>query len=740
MDINLILVAILAILAVLDLTVGVSNDAVNFLNSAQGSKAASMKTILWVASAGIIVGTTMSSGMMEVARKGVFDPGFFTFTAIMWIFLAVMFTDVLLLDIFNSYGLPTSTTVSLVFGLLGAGTTVGLAVAYSRGMTFENLPEIIDFSSTSNIVFSIFSSVFIAFGGGLLVQYISRLAFTFHLEKTLAKVGGVFSGLVGTFIVYFLLVKGAEGTSFVSEEQIHWIENHSMQINTVVFLLLSVISQLLIAMKVNPLRFIVLLGTFSLAMAFAGNDLVNFIGVGIGGYLAYTNLVASGANPDTYLMGELAEKVQSPTVILLAAGVVMIITLWYSAKARKVSETEINLSRQEEGIENFTSNVLSRGLVGATLAVSKSFSGFGSDRVRSLIEGRFEKPEQVDLNEDKAFDLVRASVNLLVSSVLIAYATSLKLPLSTTYVTFMVAMGSSLSDRAWGRDSAVYRISGVLTVIGGWIVTAGIAFLAASLIGLFLYFTGSTGAIALALMTGVIMVKSHTSFLRTRKEEAELENLFTMDSVQSNAYTESLKLVSSSLVESRKVLALGMRALVGQNKDILGRLTKDAEKHTLDHSKLELRMTKAIRKMNPDRADIGYYSLVLFDLMGDLHQSTESFISAIRYHVNNHHPLPSRVFIDRMLFLNKRVDGYFHLVLECIESEALMVAPEVLKEKRALVANLNDLLREQIASLQREEMGSRLGHLQIKILFEIRDAVAVSYRLVDNLKKFRELK
>ena len=730
----LILVLILAVLAAIDLTVGVSNDAVNFLNSAQGSKVASMRTILVVASLGVLLGTLSSSGMMEVARKGVFDPAFFTFTDIMWVFLAVMFTDVLLLDYFNGKGLPTSTTVSLVFGLLGAGTVVAIQVAHSKGLGWDGVGQAMKFDEASKIVSSIFSSVVFSFVGGLLVQWVWRLAFTFQWQKTLRHFGGVFSGLVGTFIVHFLLVKGAEGSSLLSPTQLEWLHQNDMLINGVVFVLMSIAAQAMIQFgKVNPLKYVVLLGTFSLAMAFAGNDLVNFIGVGVGGWLAYNQLMASGMDPSSFYMGGLAEKVQTPTLILLACGVVMIITLWKSAKARKVSETEINLSSQEEGAESFTSNSMSRGIVGLTITLSRSFAFLNTDAVRSFVEKRFEK---VEVENGHAFDLVRASVNLLVASVLIAYATSLQLPLSTTYVTFMVAMGSSLADRAWGRDTAVYRISGVLTVVVGWLITAVAAFLAAATLALLMYYGQFWMTVALFLLTLYVLWKSHADFKKERLLEQAGEGE-SMDA-EISALVQS---VQSSVVESikgvRKSISVSSRALIGQNVDIVTRAYKNSKLSLVGREKLALRMAKGVRRMGPSRTEGGVLYLSIYDLTLDLERCTSNYVDAIRYHLSNHHSLPHRSFMEGLMDLNKTFVDYLDGLEEVFEGKKNL--EDLYAAKRDLLLEIQKSTAAQVTLIQSQEVGGRVGMLQAQLLFEMRDLVAISFRLAKAVNQIKTM-
>jgi phosphate/sulfate permease len=476
--------------------------------------------------------------------------------------------------------------------------------------------------------------------------------------------------------------------------------------------------------NINPLRFVVLLGTFSLSMAFAGNDLVNFIGVGVGGWLAYKNLTASGLDAASYYMGDLAEKVQTPTWILLASGVVMIITLWRSAKARKVSETEINLSSQDEGSESFASNQLSRGIVGASLAISRSFSVLHSDGIRSFVEKRFERKSGD--GDGHAFDLVRASVNLLVASVLIAYATSLRLPLSTTYVTFMVAMGSSLADRAWGRDTAVYRISGVLTVIGGWLMTAIIAFLFAATVAVLMYFGGPYVAIGLFILTLYVLYRSHRVFNKEREVEALQNETFSQE--ESNAQVSTVRLwVLDSMKEVEKSLAVGTRALAGQNVDIANRLFKNNKVGQANREKQMLRMAKNVRRMGPENTDLGVLYFALYDLILDMERSASQYNESIRYHLSNHHSTPNRSFLDALMEFNKLLGPYFDKVEAAVQGKNNL--DEVHAVKRVLLADVNKMIESQVDLLQRQVVGGRLGMLQVQLLLEVRDVVAVSFRL-----------
>lgn len=510
MDSYFILVLILLVLAVADLMVGVANDAVNFLNSAIGSKVASRCTILITAAIGVFIGASFSSGMMEVARKGIFNPSFFTFSDVMVIFLAVMITDILLLDFFNTLGLPTSTTVSIVFELLGASVITGLLMMSSRDVEgAQSLIDLINHEKAIQIIAGIFLSIGVAFTIGAVVQWLSRFIFTFRLNKTQRLYGAPFAGVAISIIIYFLLIKGVKGASFATEGF-----KEAITSNTSSILLISLISATLLSLilqrvfHINPLKVVVLLGTLALAMAFAGNDLVNFIGVPISGYMSYQLWSVSDVPANEFLMDKMAGEVQTPSFLLYGAGLVMMLTLWFSAKARKVTDTQVKLSAQGAVEERFKPNALSRGIVAAANSFANFFTRTLGRKTKIIIDTRFRiaKVNELDL---PAFDLVRASVNLMVASILIAFASSMKLPLSTTYVSFMVAMGASLADRAWGAGSAPYRVAGVFNVIGGWFLTALGAFTASGIIALCIYYGGTWVAITLFAIAMIILAKTN---------------------------------------------------------------------------------------------------------------------------------------------------------------------------------------------------------------------------------------
>lgn len=520
----LCVVIFLFLLAVFDLSVGVSNDAVNFLNSAIGSKAASFKKILIVASVGVFIGAAMSNGMMDIARHGIFRPEHFSFYDLMCIFMAVMVTDIILLDLFNSLGMPTSTTVSMVFELLGATFVVALLKMASNG-TDLGLNDLLNTEKALAVIFGIFLSVAIAFFFGTLVQFIARMIFSFNYRSNLKWKVGIFGGLCVTAIVYFLLIKGAKDLTFMTPEVKDWIAQHTLVIIAASFVVCTLLMQLLHAFGVNVLKVIVLTGTFALAMAFAGNDLVNFIGVPLSGLSSYQDYIANGTgDPNSFMMGSLNGPAGTPLYFLVGAGTIMVVSLATSKKARKVAQTEIGLGSQSAGDEIFGSSRIARRLVRWSLSVLSWVHSVMPAGMRRWLNRRFNVDETI-MDQGAAFDLIRGSVNLVLAGALIALGTSLKLPLSTTFVTFMVAMGSSLADRAWGRESAVFRITGVISVIGGWFITAGAAFIGAGVIVLLMHFGGHWVMFALAVLTVVLIIRSNRRF-RMRKQEEKGDAMF----------------------------------------------------------------------------------------------------------------------------------------------------------------------------------------------------------------------
>ena len=520
------MVIFLFILAAFDLWVGVSNDAVNFLNSAIGSRAAKFRTLVLIAGIGVFCGCVLSNGMMDIARHGIFSPQYFSFQDVMYIYLAVMVTDIVLLDIFNSFGMPTSTTVSMVFELLGAAFAFTM-LKIADGSTALSMADYLNTSKALEVIMGIFLSVPIAFVFGSLIQYITRIVFTFSIAKNIRYKIGIFGGIAITAILYFMLFKGLKDLSFMNADVKNYIHTHILIILGSIFVVATIVMQLLHAFKVNVFRIIVLIGTLALSTAFAGNDLVNFIGVPLAGFSSFCDFTTNGAGftPSTFMMSSLTESAKTPIYFLAAAGAIMVFALATSKKARKVTETEVGLSRKNEGDEMFGSSKVARSLVRWGNSIGTALSNITPTPIARFIDSRFQVPEEA-IDNQAAYDMCRASTNLVMSSLLIALGTSLKLPLSTTFVTFMVAMGSSLADRAWSRESAVFRITGVLTVIGGWFITAGVAFSACFFVAMAMNF-GGVVAVFIIVAAGIYsIIHSQQRFTKKQKELQEGDILF----------------------------------------------------------------------------------------------------------------------------------------------------------------------------------------------------------------------
>jgi len=513
----LIIVGFLLILAVFDLFVGVSNDAVNFLNSAIGAKVAKFKTVMFIASLGVVMGVMMSAGMMDVARHGIMHPVSYSFHEVMVIFLAVMATDVMVLDMFNTLGLPTSTTVSLVFELLGA--TFILAIVKMVGDPSLTFQDLLNSDKALSVIVAIFVSVAIAFFFGILVQWISRVVFTFNYKKHLRYSVAIFGGIAFTCLSYFIFIKGLKGSPFVGDETKDWITANTTMLMVAIFFGTTILSEILHLLKVDIFKVTVLIGTFALAMAFASNDLVNFIGVPLAGLDSYLDFTANGAgNDNAFMMTSLMESAKTPFVYLLIAGIIMIIAMTTSKKAQNVVKTSVDLSRQDEGDEMFGTSKVARALVRVTQDLGTTLSPYVPAGLARWVNGRFSKDVMI-MEDGAAFDMIRAAVNLVLASMLIIIGTTYKLPLSTTYVTFMVAMGTSLADRAWSRESAVFRVTGVVSVIGGWFITAGVAFAISSLVCIIMYYGGFVAMFVFMALVVYLLIRSNIQYNKRAKEE-----------------------------------------------------------------------------------------------------------------------------------------------------------------------------------------------------------------------------
>lgn len=735
MSFIIFVIVLLFLLAISDLIVGVSNDAVNFLNSAIGSKAAPYKFIILTAIAGIILGSLFSSGIMEIARKGIFHPQFFTFDKILFVFLAVMLTDIILLDIFNTLGLPTSTTVSIVFELLGAALVTGLLITIDQNGNINEVFKFINFESTGSIISGIFLSIFIAFTAGILIHYFTRLAFTFQYQKNLMKYGALYAGLGLTAIIYFLLIKGLKGTTLLSTDVKDWIGENTLTILAVLFALNALVSFLFQKFfKVNPLRVVVLAGTFSLAMAFAGNDLVNFIGVPITGFLAFENWQNSGMAPDALYQDYLASNdVIVPNYMLLIAGIIMALTIWLSAKAKKVTETEVNLGRQDEGEERFRPNEISRSIVMTSMRIGIFFNILIPKKITDRYNLSFEKSKLKKATRTQdfpAFDLVRASSNLVIASILIAWATSLKLPLSTTYVSFMVAMGSSLADKAWGRDSAVYRVAGVLSVIGGWFITAFIAFSVAGIFALILYKGGNWGTYVLVAFVLIYIVFSHVSFNQKEKRSKLSDNkLSLLDNSDLDIITQN-QLTTATILNDIKISYVDI--LDGLKKGDKKQLNK-ANKHLedlVDYSrKLRNKNVKLIRNFQSDASKPGEILVYSSDLIQDILQSAQHMgVESLAYIKNLHNP-PTESFVSTLNEMESKMVVLFENLVQALNEPDKVVLSEISQNRNELRGFINSFLENQINDIQKQKLGVKQSVFQTAIFLQSRDIQAVLMRI-----------
>jgi phosphate/sulfate permease len=640
-EILFVAVVLLLIFAVFDITVGVANDAVNFLNSSIGSRVAPFVAIMIIASLGILAGVTFSGGMMEVARKGIFHPNFFTMPELIAVFLGVIFADIILLDLFNSYGLPTSTTVSIVFELLGAAVAMSLIKIMNAHDSGMGLGEYINTSKAMVIIFGILLSIIVAFISGALVQFITRQIFTFDYLTRLKRYGAIWGGVAMASITFFILIKGAKGATFMSSDTAEWISSHSVLILFFIFVVSAVILQALISFfKVNILKIIVLVGTFALAMAFASNDLVNFIGVPLAGLQAYKIAMASG-DPLNITMEALAAKVQSPTSLLLLAGVIMVLTLWLSKKARTVTQTEISLGQQDEGIERFESIWISRGIVGMVDSFLGYFKVFVPAGLREFISQRMDPHNKTAVevfNNRPPFDMVRASVNLMVASAIISFATSMKLPLSTTYVTFMVAMGTSFSDQAWGRESAVYRVTGVLTVVGGWFMTAFIAFVTAFIFTNCVHYLKLPGVVALLIVIALIIWNNHQKH-KSRVEEKEKIDIYNLKKIKdpAMAISSTFDQMANLLKEFRESFDATLDALFDQDYDALKKQRRKTKRMQTWVNIILANVFKVLRLQQKEEAEVSYRYAQTIRRLQKLSDGYRDIVLRSYTHIGNKH-------------------------------------------------------------------------------------------------------
>ena len=741
-NIYLFMLVALAVLALADLIVGVSNDAVNFLNSAIGSKALSFRVIMIVASAGVAAGAIFSSGLMEVARKGIFNPEMFVFSEIMVIFIAVMITDILLLDFFNTLGLPTSTTVSIVFELLGAAVAMALLKIYTGDAT-EELIAFINVSKATQIVLGIFLSIVFAFSIGAIVQYISRLFLSFHFQEKPKWMSALFGGMALTAITYFIIIKGIKGTPYAGETLPllggmtlgEFAETELITVSSIGLVFWTLISMIWVRFW-DIYKMIIAVGTFSLALAFAGNDLVNFIGVPIAAWQSYQSWLASGIAPELFSMGGLAAKVATPTIFLFIAGLVMVLTLWTSTKAKKVVKTTIDLSRQDKTEERFESNALSRGLVNAFVNTTGVINRIIPTPIQNLINKQFTQPtleEAVIKKGDlPAFDNVRASINLTVAAVLISIATSYKLPLSTTYVTFMVAMGTSLADRAWGSESAVYRVAGVINVVGGWFLTAFIAFTACALLVTFIYFAKLVAIIILLIFSAIILYRNYIRSQKESKTLKEEDELYMTEvgSVQ-GLIAESAYNVSRMVRRANEIYKNTIHGLSTENLDTLKKNKRSVRKLENEISTLRDQLYYFIKELDEDSVKASNFFIGLIDCLEDMCQSLELLNKKCQKHISNKHKKIKYTQIKALKTIENELEDLFSEIRFTFDLNDFDQIKDILPKKENLFKSINNCIQDQVSRTRTEESSPKNTTLFFGILSETKDLIAATMNLIE---------
>lgn len=727
------IVIVLGILAVTGLFVGVTNDAVNFLNSAIGSKAAPKKVILLVASIGIIIGAVTSSGMMEVARSGMFDPSMFSFHEIMILYLSVMFANIILLDLYNTWGLPTSTTVALIFCLLGSAISVSIfKIASTTELTLANLGSFINSDRALGIIAAILLSVVLAFTCGMIVMYISRLIFTFRYHKIFRNWGALWCGVALASIVYFAVFKGLKaplaGTAFIA----YVTENMAIAL-LITWITCSIILWILQRLNINILKVTILAGTFALALAFAGNDLVNFIGVPIAGYDSYQMALASG---DTQMMmGGLKESVPANFTILVTAGLIMVLTLWTSKKSMNVSETELKLASQNESEEQrFGSSAFSRTIVRAVLGANNWYERTMPTKMKEGIEHRF-TPLTDEERGDAQYDLIRATVNLTTAAALISVATMLKLPLSTTYVTFMVAMGSSLADRAWGRESAVYRISGVMTVVAGWFVTGLGAFLIALVVGLVLIYGGTIAVIAVSILCGYMLIHSN---LKNKKKDDKKSTVVVSEVKADNILQQCVEEVCGTMERITKIYDRTLIAVFKENRKVLREMVKESNDLFYLSRERKYQVLPTLQKLQDSDIDTAHYYVQVVDYLSEATKALVHITRPCFDHIDNNHEGMTKEQIEDLMHINDEVESIYRHINQMLKDNNFKEIDQVLEQRDRLFESIAEAIKRQLKRTKNKETSTRSSMLYLNILNETKTLVLQSRNLLKSQRYFLE--
>lgn len=745
--IYLCIVIFLFALAILDLSIGVSNDAVNFLNSAVGSKAGSYKVVLIFAAIGIFVGSCFSNGMMDLTRHGIFQPQHFTFAELMNVFMAVMVADIILLDIFNSLGLPTSTTVSRVFELLGASFTLAAAKIMSDGSSLP-LSEYINTDKALTVIIAIFLSVAVAFFFGALVQYITRLIFSFNFLRNIKWKIGVFGGLCITAIIYFMLIKGVRDMSFMTPEFKAFIDSNTCVIVCASFVASTILSQILYALGINVLRVIVLFGTMSLAMAFAGNDLVNFIGVPVSGFEIFgyfrEGVEAGLADPSAMTMERLNDPSHTPIYFLIISGIVMVVSLMNSEKAKNVVKTSVSLASQEGGDEMFGSSSAARHIVRFSRNMGEWVDDHTPQRVRRWVNTRFDTNDAI-IPEGAAFDLVRASVNLVLAGLLVALGTSFKLPLSTTYVTFMVAMGSSLADRAWGRESAVFRITGVISVIGGWLVTAGASFILAAIFVVAMHYGGIYVSGAIVVLSIVILVRNNVEYKRkAQAEKSEKENVYSAI-VASKDKAETWRLLKTYIALNEREYFNFIRdsflsltdSFLSEDVKGLRKINNSLPKEKVAIKAIRRKQTMALRKTEPRLAiENNTWLHLAYNSNQQMIYCLMRMCEPCYEHIdNNFAPLPDDLK-NQFLPLRDQVVELFDKSLNVLESDDFDSTVDIRNEGDETKEQISKMRKELVVHIHEDMESYSVIYVYLNMLQETQEMIS---SLRHNLRALRKI-
>ena len=724
------MLVVMIVLAVTGLFIGVMNDAANFLNSAIASKAAPLKIIMAVASIGIIIGAVTSSGMMEVARSGMFDPARFTFRQVMILYLSVMLANIILLDIYNTLGLPTSTTVALVFCLLGAALALSVVIITSDdSISLARIGEYINSTRALAIVAGILLSVVIAFICGSIVMYVSRMIFSFRYHAMFRRLGALWCGMSFTAIVYFALFKGLKG--MLSDSAfIQYIDGHLTFSLFVIWIVCSIALFFLQMFRINILKMTILAGTFALALAFAGNDLVNFVGVPVAGFDSY--MMAFDSCDMSMNMAELAGPVSANMYLLLAAGLIMIVTLWTSKRALSVSKTELSLSSQNEGREQYGSTPASRGLVRMAMNIHNAYERIVPDAVRTWVAGRFEQLSE-DEREGGSYDLIRATVNLTTSAILISVATSMKLPLSTTYVCFMVSMGSSLADRAWGRESAVYRISGVMTVVSGWFITGFGAMLIAFCVGLALCYGGNAAIIVVSLLCGWMLVRSN---MRKNREAADVHEQHEDPETVADAVRYTIDDVASTMRRITKIYDRVLIAVSRENRKALKEVVQQSEELYEASRERKYNIMPMLMRMKENELNTAQYYVQVVDYMNEIAKALLHITRPCFQHIDNNHEGFSEEQVEDLMKINDDVEEIFSRINVMLQRNDFGDLDLILELRDELFGSIADAMASQLRRIRDKTTSTKTNMLFLAILSETKTIVLQSRNLVKSQRYF----